>query len=96
MILRKVIALKALNADNRMMEEDMNLTNDQVKAIENGEPVPVVVGKTEIVLIRKDVYEKLLTLYDDSEFSPIERYAAMEEVLSQEDDPGLDSYQVYK
>lgn len=69
----------------------MNLTNEQLKALESGEPVPVVVGSTEIVMIRRDVYEKLV--YDDS--PPSEMYAAMEEVLSQEADPGLDSYQNY-
>jgi hypothetical protein len=44
----------------------MSLTNEQIQAIREGEPVPLVppeVGQ-ECVLVRRDVYERLVR-YDD-------------------------------
>jgi hypothetical protein len=35
----------------------MDLTADQQQAVESGEAVPVVVGRTECVIVRRDVYE---------------------------------------
>lgn len=34
------------------------LTAEQMQAIQNGEPVPVTVGHTECVLVRKDRYRR--------------------------------------
>ncbi|MBW3598071.1 MAG: hypothetical protein KY475_12430 [Planctomycetes bacterium] len=34
----------------------MNLTPQQLQALEKGEPVNVVVGRTRCVLVREDVY----------------------------------------
>jgi hypothetical protein len=42
----------------------MNLTAEQQKALENGEPVTVSVAGTEFVLVRKDVYLRLNPDYD--------------------------------
>lgn len=48
----------------------MNLTSEQVQAIQNGEPVPVTVGQTECVLVRKDRFRQMQRpAYDDSEWS---------------------------
>jgi hypothetical protein len=47
----------------------MNLTVEQQQAIDQGEPVPLTVDGRECVLIRKDVYEHVKTLYDDSEWT---------------------------
>lgn len=48
----------------------MNLTPEQVQAIQKGEPVPVTVGHTECVLVRKDRFRKMQSPpYDDSEWS---------------------------
>lgn len=48
----------------------MNLTSEQMQAIQNGEPVPVTVGQTECVLVRKDRFRQMRQPdYDDSEWS---------------------------
>ena len=69
----------------------MTLTSEQRLAIKQGQPVSVVVDQTECVMIRKDVFERV---QDAS--SPADTYAAIEAVLDQETDPGLESYQHYK
>ncbi len=43
----------------------MNLTNEQLKALEKGQIVPVVIDHTECVVIRKDVYEMVNDVVDD-------------------------------
>lgn len=48
----------------------MNLTEQQQQAVENGEAVPVHVGNSECVVIRKDIYDRVkVVLYDDSEIT---------------------------
>jgi len=48
----------------------MDLTSEQVQAIQKGEPVPVTVGQTECVLVRKDRFREMYPpAYDDSEWS---------------------------
>jgi hypothetical protein len=42
----------------------MDLTMEQQKALENGEPVTVNVGGTESVLVRRDIYLRLDPDYD--------------------------------
>ena len=46
----------------------MNLTDKQIRAIQEGELVPVLPPEigTECVLLRKDVYERIAHLVDDS------------------------------
>jgi len=46
----------------------MDLSNEQIQAILEGEPVPVVLpGGEQCVVIRKDVYERMTHVpYDDS------------------------------
>ena len=46
----------------------MNLTAEQKQAIEKGEAVPVTVDHTDCILIRKDVYDSVRSLLDDSEW----------------------------
>lgn len=43
----------------------MELTDNQLKSIESGHAVPVVIDHRECVVILKDVYEKVLNLRDD-------------------------------
>lgn len=43
----------------------MKLTLDQTTALRNGEPVPLVLDRTECVVLRKDVYERIKRLLDD-------------------------------
>ena len=42
----------------------MNLTPQQLQALESGEPVTVVVGRTRCVLLREDVYQ------EDADYGP--------------------------
>ena len=69
----------------------MQLTSEQRLAIKQGQPVSVRVDDIECVIVRKDVYERIQNALD-----PGETYAAIEAVLDQEKDPGLESYQHYK
>jgi len=67
----------------------MHLNPDQKLALDEGLPVPLIVENKQCVLILKDAYEQV---QDEVE----ETYAAVEEVLNEEDDPGLEAYQQYK
>jgi hypothetical protein len=69
----------------------MQLDSLQRAALEQGQPVPVVIEQTECVVIRRDVYERTC-----GSISPEDTYAAVESVLDRDDDPGLESYQHYK
>jgi len=79
----------------------MNLTSEQVQAILQGAPVPVVppeVGE-ECVVLRRDAYEKIKRLvYDDTEADPARFYPLVGVIMAEDDanDPALESYQKYK
>lgn len=75
----------------------MTLTTEQRQAIENGETVPVTVGETECVIVRKDVYDQICAACDQS--LPAEVVAGLVEDTMDEydaDDPLLESYQKYR
>jgi hypothetical protein len=60
-----------------------------MRAVESGEVVPVVVGHTECVLIRREVYEQGQGLvYDDSELSDDELRAIAARTLDDLDSAG--------
>ncbi|MGA2031934.1 MAG: hypothetical protein ABSG68_06750 [Thermoguttaceae bacterium] len=79
----------------------MNLTNEQVQAIRQGAPVPVVpleVGE-ECVVLRKDAYEKMAQAADDeTQSDPARFYPLVGAIMAEDDaeDPALESYQRYK
>ncbi len=79
----------------------MHLTNEQVQALREGEPVAIVppeVGE-QCVLLRMDAYEKMKHLvYDDSQADPSQFYSVVSAVMAEDDanDPALESYQKYK
>ena len=79
----------------------MNFTNEQVHAIRDGCPVPIIppeVGE-ECVVLRRDAYEKIKHLfYGDSEPDPARFYTLVSAIMAEDDadDPTLDSYQKYK
>jgi len=75
----------------------MNLTNDQIQALDHGQAVPVTVDGRQCVVLRQDVYDRVKRImeYDDSEMNPEEAYAAILAAWDQEEDPGLDAYQDY-
>ncbi len=79
----------------------MNLTNEQVQAIREGEPVRIVLPEVgeECVVLRSDAYEKIKCLfYGDSEPDPARFYPLVSAIMAEDDadDPALDSYQKYK
>ena len=76
----------------------MELTNEQVLAIDHGNAVPVIVDGRSCVVLRQDVYDRVkrVTDFDDSEMGPEETYLAVLAAWDQDEDPGLDAYQDYK
>jgi hypothetical protein len=71
------------------MKETMTLTAEELTAIESGQPVPVLIDRTECVLIRKDVYEKVNGLvYDDSDWSDAELRAVAARTIFDADTAG--------
>jgi hypothetical protein len=73
----------------------MNLSNEQVQAIRDGEPVPVVppeVGE-ECILLRRDVYERAKQTVDDDLPSP-RAIAGLVRATADEDE--FDDYREYK
>ena len=64
----------------------MKLTLDQTNALKNGEPVPLVLDRTECVVLRKDVYERIKRLlYDDSEWTAGEMLTLAERTFEDAD-----------
>jgi len=76
----------------------MDLTSEQVRAIDHGDAVPVIVEGRSCVVLRQDVYDRVkrVTDFDDSDMSPDETYLAVLAAWDQDEDPGLDAYQDYK
>jgi hypothetical protein len=76
----------------------MDLTSEQVRAIDHGDAVPVTVDGRSCVVLRQDVYDRVkrVTDFDDSDMSPEETYLAVLAAWDQDEDPGLDAYQDYK
>ena len=78
----------------------MNLTNEQVLAVRDGTPVPIIppeVGE-ECVVLRRDVYEKLNGASNERDFDPARLYSLVGQIMAEDDanDPSLESYQKYK
>jgi len=60
----------------------MILTAEQLQAIQNGIPVPVTVGQTECVLVRKDRFREMQRpAYDDSDWSEEEMTLLAEQMF---------------
>ncbi len=76
----------------------MDLTSEQVQAIDHGHAVPVIVEGRSCVVVRQEVYDRVKRVVDldDSDLRPEETYAAVLAAWDQEEDPGLDAYQDYK
>jgi len=49
----------------------MELSAEQLRAVENGEAVPVTVQHTKCVLIRADIYERVKVLIEIEETYPL-------------------------
>lgn len=72
----------------------MNLTTEQQQAIENGEPVELMVGGKRCVLLPWELYEQ----FSDTPLSSPITAALIRNTMAAEDadDPLLDSYQPLK
>jgi hypothetical protein len=76
---------------------DMNLTDEQLHALEQGREVHLIDSKTQIecVVIRADVYDRVKSLLP--EFDPHETYPAVDEVMREDwDDPKMAEYDDYE
>jgi hypothetical protein len=73
----------------------MDLTNDQVQAIRDGEPVPVMPPEVgaECILLRRDVYERVREVVEDD--LPTSRTIAGL-VRATLDDDQFDDYREYR
>ena len=66
-----------------------DLTAEQRLALQAGEPVPCIVGATDCVVVRKDVFDRLQHVaYDDSEWSAEEMIALAERTSDDADTAG--------
>jgi len=76
----------------------MDLTNEQLQALDHGGAVPVIVDGRHCVVLRQEIFDRVKRAveYDDSDMSPEEAYPAVLRAWDQEEDPGLDVYQDYK
>ena len=64
----------------------MTLTPDQTKLLESGSAVTLTVDQTMCVLVRKDVFDKMIALeYDDSDWTDDEMSRLAERTLDQSD-----------
>jgi hypothetical protein len=64
------VAFAALGKENELWRRPMIFSTEQVQAIECGEAVPIMVGQTECVVIRKEVYDRVKrVLYYDGELT---------------------------
>ena len=49
----------------------MELSTDQIRAVENGEAVPVTINHTRYVILRTDIYERVQALLDSEDVYPL-------------------------
>ena len=47
-----------------LMEAIMELSADQIRALENGAALPVTINHTRCVILRTDIYERVQALLD--------------------------------
>jgi hypothetical protein len=49
----------------------MELSTDQIRALENGEAVSITINHTECVILRTDIYERVQALLDIEDAYPL-------------------------
>ena len=74
----------------------MDLSNDEIQALDQGDAVSIVVDGRECVVLRRDIYDRVKRVVEYDEMNPEESYPAILAAWDQEKDPGLDAYQDYK
>jgi propanediol utilization protein len=75
----------------------MNLTQEQVQAINRGEAVSVTVEGTKCMLVREEVYSRVQRVFEGA-LDGDTVYDLIDAAMSDDDanDPGLESYQRYR
>ncbi len=76
----------------------MQLTNEQQLAIKSGKAVETTMDGVDCVLLRKDVYDRVMhLLYDDSETTHDEMLALLAQSSGANgwDEPGMEDYDRY-
>jgi len=67
----------------------MNLTQQQEEAVQNGDAITVQIGKSECIVIRRDIFDRaMVRLYDDSEMTDNELHAIAARTLDDLDTAG--------
>ncbi len=74
----------------------MELTNEQIQALDQGNAICIVVDGRECVVLRRDIYDRVKRVIECDEMLPEEAYPAVLAAWDQEEDPGLNVYQDYK
>jgi hypothetical protein len=73
----------------------MILSADQLKALGQGEPIPVRIDDKDCVVVQKDVFDRLKgLLYDDTEWIPRKAYPSILLAIDA-DDEDTDQYLDY-
>jgi hypothetical protein len=70
----------------------VELSTDQIRALENGAAVPVTINHTRCVLLRTDIYERVQALLDSEDVYPL-----LDETFRKGwDVPGMADYDRYE
>jgi hypothetical protein len=70
----------------------VELSTDQIRALENGAAVPVTINHTRCVLLRTDIYERVQALLDSEDVYPL-----LDETFREGwDVPGMADYDRYE
>jgi hypothetical protein len=75
----------------------MNLTHEQITALDQGKVVPFVVEGREYIVLSREHYDRVKGVLE-GELDADSVYNLIEAVMAEDDahDPGLESYQKYK
>ncbi len=69
----------------------MNITKEQLEAVEGGEAVEVTLEGTECVIIKKDVYESVRDLIEDAHPRVMKKHLG--KIMNEDwSDPAMDVY----
>jgi hypothetical protein len=60
-----------------MIENDMNLSHEQMQALDSGQAVPVTIDGKRCVVVREEVYDRVKRVIDYGEMDPEEAYPAI-------------------
>jgi len=70
-VLHSYVIQRRGNRASVVGEVTMELSAEQLRAVENGEAVPVIIQHTKCILIRADIYERVKALIEIEETYPL-------------------------